>query len=189
MNFKLDDLPSWEGLMPKEILEFVAPVPRRVRLAFITNAEVEVWASFPVEVLQEKPDGSGELVEVIDPEMRDVLVAFGSGQFETEFTTHGTTYVRVLAPDETTIFVKGFAPDMRVAESDEEIYTTIEPRERRNTEFDRMVMWTKLNEARRERQFAEAMAALQAKAEVPEPAPAPGPEPDPKPAEGGGDGA
>lgn len=151
MNFKLDALASWEGVLPKELLAFEAPEPRRVRLAFNTNAHVEVWAAYPVGDITAK-----------EPEMRDVLVGHGNGQFEVEFTTHGTTYVRCLADEETAIFVRGFAPDMRVAESDEPTFTSIMPRERRNTEFDRMVMWTKLNEARREAQLAEALATLEA---------------------------
>lgn len=183
-NFKLDGLVSWEGVAPKEILQFEAPEPRRVRLAFMTNAAVEVWASYPVEAYQHAPNG--QLIEVTDPELRDVLVAYGSGQFETEFTTHGTTYVRILADEETSIFVRGFAPDMRVPQSEEEVYTSIMPRERRNTEFDRMVMWTKLNELRRETQLQEALAALQAQAAASSP---PQPAPASQPAAGEGDGA
>lgn len=160
MFFKLDALISWEGLLPKELLKFEAPEPRRVRLAFNTNAPIEVWASYPVEPFQTA--GTGAVVEVLDPEMADVLIAHGTGQFEVEFTTHGTTYVRALADEETSIFVRGFTADMRVPESDEETYTSIMPRERRNTEFDRMVMWTKLNEMRREAQLQEALAQLEA---------------------------
>lgn len=181
--FKLDALVSWESLLPKELLQFDAPEPRRVRLAFMTNAPVEVWASHPVEAEQVLP--TGEVVEADAPIRRDVLVAYGSGQFETEFTTHGQTFVRVLAPEDTAVFVRGFAPDMRVPESDGEVYTSIMPRERRNTEFDRMVMWTKLNEARREKQLQDAIAALKASAPT-EPAAEPVTEPA---TEGAADGA
>jgi hypothetical protein len=152
--FKLDAIKSWDAVAPKELLEFEANEARRVRLVFMTNGLTEVWAS---------------------SEDREILVGFGSGQFEVEFTTEGTCYVRCLADDDTAIFMRGFAPSMVVAESDDEVFTTIMPRERRNTEFDRMVMWTKLNEARREAQLAEAIATLRQAA----PAAAPAPEPDP----------
>lgn len=168
MNFKLDALVSWEPVVPKEILEFDAVEPRRVRLAVVCNAPVEIWASYPVE-----PFVHDTKNEKVDPELRDVLVGFGSGQFETEFTTIGTTYVRFLGDEETSIFVRGFAPDMRVPESDEEIYTSVMPRERRNSEFDRMMMWTKLNEARRDQQLQEALAQIRSSAAPVEPAPAP----------------
>lgn len=159
--FKMDALVSWEGLVAKELLQFEAPTARRVRLAFIANAPFEVWASFPVDPVQLLP--SGEEVLRDDPDMRDVLVGAGSGLVEVEFTTLGTTFVRVLTDDDAAVFVRGFAPDMRVAESEEESFTSILPRERRNTEFDRMVMWTKLNEARREKQLQDALAALEAR--------------------------
>lgn len=152
--FKLDAIKSWDAVAPKELLEFEANEARRVRLAFMTNGPTEVWAS---------------------SEDREILVGVGTGQFEVEFTTEGTCYVRCLADDDTAIFMRGFAPSMVVAESDDEVFTTIMPRERRNTEFDRMVMWTKLNEARREAQLAEAIAALKQAA----PAAAPAPELDP----------
>lgn len=152
--FKLDAIKSWDAVAPKELLEFEATEARRVRLAFMTNGPTEVWAS---------------------SEDREILVGVGSGQFEVEFTTEGTCYVRCLADDDTSIFMRGFAPSMVVAESDDEVFTTIMPRERRNTEFDRMVMWTKLNEARREAQLAEAIASLRQAA----PAAATAPEPDP----------
>lgn len=185
MNFKLDALQSWEGVVNKEKLQFEAPEPRRVRLAFLTNAPTEIWASFPLEPQTMLHDGT--MVEKNDPEYRDVLVGFGEGQFETEFTTHGLTYVTILTDDEASVFVRGFAPDMRVPQSEDETYTSIMPRERRNTEFDRMVMWTKLNEARREQQLQEAIAALHAaSAAVPNPAPNPAsgapPNPAPNPA-------
>jgi hypothetical protein len=152
--FKLDAIKSWDAVAPKELLEFEANEARRVRLAFMTNGLTEVWAS---------------------SEDREILVGVGSGQFEVEFTTEGTCYVRCLADDDTAIFMRGFAPSMVVAESQDEVFTTIMPRERRNTEFDRMVMWTKLNEARREAQLAEAIASL--KQAAPPAAPSPEPEP------------
>ncbi len=141
--FKMDAVTSWDAVAPKELLEFEATEARRIRLAFMTNGPTEVWAS---------------------TESRDILVGFGTGQFEVEFTTDSTAYVRCLADDDTAIFMRGYAPSMVVAESNEEVFTSIMPRERRNTEFDRMLMWTKLNEARREAQLAEAIAAIKAQA-------------------------
>jgi hypothetical protein len=152
--FKMDAVTSWDAVAPKELLEFEATEARRIRLAFMTNGPTEVWAS---------------------TETREILVGFGTGQFEVEFTTDSTAYVRCLADEETAIFMRGYAPSMVVPESVEETFTTIMPRERRNTEFDRMIMWTKLNEARREAQFAEAIAAIKAQA-----APAAPPQPEPE---------
>lgn len=152
--FKMDAVTSWDVVAPKELLEFEATEARRIRLAFMTNGPTEVWAS---------------------TESREILVGFGTGQFELEFTTDSTAYVRCLADDDTAIFMRGYAPSMVVPESNEEVFTSIMPRERRNTEFDRMVMWTKLNEARREAQLAQAIASLKQAA----PAAAPAPEPDP----------
>jgi hypothetical protein len=153
--FKMDAVTSWDAIAPKELLEFEATEARRIRLAFMTNGPTEVWAA---------------------TESREILVGFGTGQFEVEFTTDATAYVRCLADDETSIFMRGYAPSMVVPESVEENLTSIMPRERRNTEFDRMVMWTKLNEARREAQLAEAIASLKAQA-----APTAAPQPDPNP--------
>lgn len=152
--FKMDAVTSWDAVAPKELLEFEATEARRIRLALMTNGPTEVWAS---------------------TESREILVGFGTGQFEVEFTTDSTAYVRCLADDDTAIFMRGYAPSMVVPESNEEVFTSIMPRERRNTEFDRMVMWTKLNEARREAQLAEAIASLKQAA----PSVAPAPEPDP----------
>lgn len=157
--FALDALPAWDPLLPKEAIVFQAEQPRRVRLAFNVNGPFEVWATYQVNPYTQDVDGN--LYEKPDPETRDVLLASGDRTMEeVTFTTWGETVVRVLADDDTVIFVRHFTADHRVAASDDASYTTPFPRERRNTEFDRMVMWAKLNEKRREAQFQEALAAL-----------------------------
>lgn len=139
--FKLDDLASWQEVTPGELLEFVAEDPRRVRFAVMTNAPAEVWATF---------DG------------REILVGYGEGNFDCEFTVPSTTVVRVLAAEDAAIFMRGTAADHRVPASETEVYTSIEPRSRRNTELDRMIMMMRLNQMQNEQKQAAELAAVRA---------------------------
>lgn len=142
--FKMDALSDWHAVAPGEALEFYARGARRVRIYFMCNASVEVWASPSAKPQQE------------------VLVGFGSGQFSCEFTTDGDTMLRILAPEDAAIFARGAAPDHRVAAADLPVYTDIAPRSRRNTEYDRMMMLMRWNEEQRQARHAAEMAKLQA---------------------------
>jgi hypothetical protein len=90
------------------------------------------------------------------------LVGYGEGNFDCEFTVPSTTVVRVLAPDDASIFMRGTAADHRVPASETEVYTSIEPRSRRNTELDRMMMMMRLNQMQNDQKLAAELAQLRA---------------------------
>lgn len=170
---QMQALTDWHRIEAGEGLTFPATGPRRVRLAIMSNGPLELWATCPTA------DGGEVLVAAQD-----------KGQSSVEFTTLGECVVRFIAQEDVAIFAKGFAPDHRVAARDLPKFTSLEPRSRRNTEVDRMMMLMQHNENMRQRQMADAIAAMQAAAPAPvAPSPAPVTAP-PAGGEGeGGDGA
>lgn len=178
--FKLDAVEDWHPIVPNELLAFSAEGSRRVRLSIISNADCEVWVS----LVGDDPDTP-----------IDRLVGFGRGMFNVEYSVVGESAFRILADADAAIFMRGYTPDQRVPESELESFTSVEPRSRRNSELDRMMVvvnWNaRQNELRlqaerqaMEARFEEVMAAVK----PPEPAPAPAPEPAPVPENGGNDG-
>lgn len=142
--FKVDALADWHKVEPGESLLFPADGARRVRVSVSTNAPVEVWA--------------GEMAEGA----QEILCATRSGQFNVEFTAEGESFLRFLAPADAAIYVRGWAPDHRVPASGDASYTKIAPRQRRNSDLDRMMMLLRYNEMQREARYQADLERLRA---------------------------
>lgn len=143
--FKVDALTDWHRIAAGEILKFPSEAgPRRVRLYVSSNDMVEVWAGNT-----DAPDAG-------------VLVAHASGQFSVEYTADGESFVQFLAADDAAVFARGASADHRVAATDDQAFTSIAPRSRRNSDLDRMMMLMRYNEVQREARYQADLAALAA---------------------------
>ncbi len=183
-----------------QVLEFDLLTTKRgrtVKLTFNTNDQFEVWMA-----TEHMPEA--------------VLLAADHGLFQVEFMTEHKARVQIVGPtiehtDEETgevtqvpdpgasCFVKGHAPSHTVQTRDLPKFTNIEPRVRRNSDFDQMMQIVKMNNIVFEKRLAKAegeLAAAKTREAArlvepdPDPAPAPEPEPDPAPEpdpKGGGD--
>lgn len=133
--FKTGAIANWHKWNASDLMQFDADGSRTVQLDFNTNEVVEVWAS-------QKED----MTEA-------VMVAASGGQFRVSFTVASTAFVQISAHEDTTIFCRGHAPDMRVPASEAPAFTSINPTRRTNTEFDRMMMIMRHNENMRQAEF------------------------------------
>lgn len=143
-RFDLKDLSAWQRVELGEVLDFPASGQRRVR--------VQVMASDHVEVRATAPGG--------DP----VLVGFGAGAFEVAFSCEGTAAVELSGEPGTEVWLSGFAPSHVVERTSDEVFTSVMPQGRRNSDYDRMMFAMRLNEERREAQLGREIESLRAAA-------------------------
>jgi hypothetical protein len=145
INFKNGPLASWKQIAPGDVIEFKSNKPRHVRFQLTANSPVEIWA------------GS-------DPAMSDaVLIGATDQKCQIEFTSNGTSFVMIKAEKKSAVYIN--APDFNqsVKQSEKPSFTSIEPRIKKNTEFDRMMQMMRLNEEQRNRELAAERAELRAK--------------------------
>jgi hypothetical protein len=142
-KFDLKNPTEWSMMLPGEVIEFDAPNSRRVvTITIQTNGPCSVHV------------GS-------DPAMTGkVLAAYAEGRFEIQYSAGGKSYVEFSAPEGTEIFIHSLARTHRVERIETPSYTNIEPRNRRNTEFDRMMQLMRYNEARRKEHHKSEMEKL-----------------------------
>lgn len=150
MKFDIQNPGRWEVISTGEIIEMTGA--RKAHLKLNTTGRVSVYVA-------ENEDMSGRK-----------LVASHDGLFDVMWSAQGTTYVYFELDPGAVCFILPQSGTHVVARHGEEVYTTPEPRGRRNTEFDRMMMFMRFNEKRRDEQLQAAIAAMQ-------PTPAPEEEP------------
>lgn len=170
-KFALGPVTAYHKIEGGEIVEFPARGPRKIYVDLVSNCKVELWSADNVDM-----DGA-------------VLVGAGEGMVTTEYTAAGESYLEIRAEKDGSVFMRGWAPDQRVKSSDGPSFTSVEPRVRQNSEYDRIMMVMKFNEQQRQAQLANdraelaaKMAALDAKLKASEPAPVVEPEPEVAPA-------
>lgn len=150
-KIKFGQLEGWQEIAVGEVLTFPsASGARKLRLAVSTNCRIDVYAGgFEVTPKEEYVADDG------------VLVASSDGLFDLEVTGKGDIWVKFVGPEDGTIFVREYAQAQLIRhDADKPAFTNIEPRVRRNTDFDRMMYQMKANEARRERQHQEALRVM-----------------------------
>ena len=144
-KFVVNDLDEIKEVVPGEVLEFDAGSRGRdVKLQITATEVVGVWAT-----------------KLSQPDERK-LIASAQGVFKVEVSTDEPLFLEFSGSETVAIFLVGFTRDQRVLSEEKEKFTNIEPRSRRNTNQDRMIMLSKLNEKRRDAILAEQMARLDA---------------------------
>lgn len=128
--FKCNDPKEWISMLAGEGLTFPAVGVRKVRFQVVASARTDVF-------LQDGDDG-------------DLLLASADGLFEVEYAAEGETAVRFASPHGALLAVRPLSRDPVVAPVEAESFTTVFPMERRSSEMDRMMLWVRLNEKRRE---------------------------------------
>lgn len=141
-NFNLRAIADFTPVDATDVLKFEAHGARRVKFTVNANDRVSVFLSYDEEMNEPK------------------LVASSDGLFNVEFTVNETVYVQVVAPEGTAIMVNGFAKTQRVNTVERESYTKIEPRQRSNDQFDRMMLLMQHNERVRNEQLAMQMEQI-----------------------------
>lgn len=139
---------DWEQVGAGEIIEFPAMGGRTLELRMNTDREVTVHVSG-------SPNMDGE-----------TLVCCERGMFEIAVTVKGTCYLSFVSDPEAEIYINSKAKSQIVAARELPVLTSVEPQGRRNSEFDRMMQYMKLNEMRRDRELAQERAALRAEREA-----------------------
>mgnify|MGYP006075286209 FL=1 len=145
LTFKNGPLAAWKQITAGDVIEFKSNKPRHVRFQLTANSPVEIWA------------GS-------DSDLSDaVLIGATDQKCQIEFTSKGTSFVMIKAEKKSAVYIN--APDFNqsVAQSEKPSFTSIEPRIKKNTEFDRMMQMMRLNEEQRNRELAAERAELRAK--------------------------
>jgi hypothetical protein len=143
-TLKNGPLVAWKQVEAGRVIEFLSTKPRHVKFQITANSPVEIWAAS-------------------DEEMSDgVLIGASDEKVSVEYTANGTSYVLIKAEKKAAVFINAPDVDQTVSQSEKPSFTSIEPRVRNNTEFDRMFQYVKLNEQRREAELATERAALRA---------------------------
>lgn len=144
-TFKNGPLAAWKQITAGDVIEFKSTKPRHVRFQITANSPVEIWA------------GS-------DADLSDaVLIGATDEKCQIEYTSKGTSFVMIKAEKKSAVYIN--APDFNqsVKQSEKPSFTSIEPRIKKNTEFDRMMQMMRLNEEQRNRELASERAELRAK--------------------------
>lgn len=142
-NFNLRAIADFTPVDATDVLKFEAHGARRVKFTVNANDRVSVFLSYDEEMTDPK------------------LVASADGLFNVEFSVMQTVYVQVVAPEGTAIMVNGFAKTQRVNTVERESYTKIEPRQRSNDQFDRMMLLMQHNERVRNEQLEMQMRNIE----------------------------
>lgn len=141
LNFNLGSLAAWVKVVPGELMEFpIMPgSPRDCMVDFISDAPISVRAI---------------------TESEEYLIAAGDGLMQVKFTIAEPTAVTVLAHKDTAVFMRTRVAAQVIPESQEPIYTSIEPRPAGPSEDIRLMQAImRQNNLRNERLLAEQRAA------------------------------
>ena len=136
----IKDPAGWHAISDGDMIE--VPVGRGVR-----KFKLELNTTEPLTVLLASSDDMSGAV----------LMAHDYGNFQAQASVSQTAYVQFKLPNGGLAFFRSFVGNMLVNLVDEEVLTTLEPT-RRNTEFDRMRQFVKMNEKRRDAQLAAVAA-------------------------------
>lgn len=144
-TFDIKTLEMWESVGAGEVLEFDNPGgARKVALRINATGPVAVYAGH-------LEDGSDR-----------VLLGAADGMFAVTYSTDRTSFVSLEFGGGVECFVTGTARSQVIEKTADEVFTSVEPSGRRNSDYDRMVHFVKLNERRRDAALAAEIAALRA---------------------------
>ncbi|MFV1531180.1 MULTISPECIES: hypothetical protein [unclassified Phaeobacter] len=151
-QFIIRALYDWQSIAPSEVLELPVNRKRHVKLEFNVTDKVQVWIASDVDMATAK------------------LLAASDGHFGVEFSADETMYLQVLPAVEisdapVSIYIKTHVRSHVVHHVEKEAYTNVAPTTRRNSDFDRMMMWAKLNEQSRQTHFDREIKRLNEKFE------------------------
>jgi len=144
-TFDLRDPRAWTPVIIGEVLSFDAYSKNR-QIAGTVNATkpVEMWLSF---------DGSMS---------NAILIGAGETNFNFAFTTSIDAHIWFIGDETTEIFMRSPALSHYVVATDEPVHTTVVPRQRRNSDLDRMMYLMRLNENRRDAVLDKAIREVKA---------------------------
>lgn len=142
--FNIKALNDWDNVKPGEVIKFDAVGVRQVRMTVNTSAKTNVYVANNKDMKNK------------------VLVAAAEGIFECGYAATGPSYVVFATEPGEVVYVRGNARTQIVKSVSEEVYTSIIPHGRRNTEIDRILQLVKLNEMTRQQQMADELQQLRA---------------------------
>lgn len=146
-TFKTSNISGWTPLSAGEVIAFDTPGnSRRVQLSIMANGLVSVFAS-------ENEDMS-----------EGVLVGYGDGALDLEFSTRGGAFVSVEAEPGVSIFGRSRTADMIVEASPTPAFTGPLPTQRRDANLERMMRMMRENENARTEAMKHEIAKLQEQA-------------------------
>lgn len=171
--YDIKDVNAWEQVETGFGLELPCPNAfRKIHLRFNTDQAVAVYIS----------DTEDFAVKT--------LAAYDHGMFDVKATISASAFIKIEGPEDAAVFVQQFVGNQVIQGGVKPRYTTVEPRGRRNSDYDRMVYLFNLNEKRRDAQLEEEREKLRAEfaatanpeepGEVVEPEPKPEPKPEPE---------
>lgn len=141
-TFKMNDLSDWLPVEPMSALPFKAQAARRLRLKVLANAPTSVFVAR-------------------DETMKDRrLIAFGVGLLDLQVVVDFDGWVGFQADPDALIEVQFAERDQTIAKSDDVVFTSVMPSGRRNTSEDRIAMFVKMNERRRNAIFAQELQRM-----------------------------
>ena len=156
-RIKHGQINKWFPAQAGEILEFVANKPRHVKFEITTNSNIEIWVA-------------------TNKKMQDaILIGTSDAKTEVQYTANETTYCQIKAQKGSSVFVNLPDLDQTRVQPEEAVYTNIEPRINKSTEFDRMMQFMKHNEAIRNQELEAERAQLREAIRNLETAPTPEP--------------
>lgn len=143
-TFAIGTLAGWENVAVGELIKFPVQRQRRIEFDVMASDIVNVWAS----------EDGGQTA---------VLVGVGGGRLNIRFAAAQDVEVYIDAgsgdEDPADVFVKLAAGDHRYKPASDTKFTNVEPRARRNPEFDQIATLMRLNQERMNKE----MAALRAR--------------------------
>ena len=156
-RIKHGQINKWFPAQAVEVLEFVASKPRHVKFEVTTNSNIEIWVA-------------------TNKKMQDaILIGTSDAKTEVQYTANQTTYCQIKAQKGSSVFVNLPDLDQTRVQPEEAVYTNIEPRINKSTEFDRMMQFMKHNEAIRNQELEAERAQLREAIRNLETAPTPEP--------------
>jgi hypothetical protein len=104
-----------------------------------------------------------------------ILIGTSDAKTEVQYTANETTYCQIKAQKGSSVFLNLPDLDQTRVQPEEAVYTNIEPRINKSTEFDRMMQFMKHNEAIRNQELEAERAQLREAIRNLETAPTPEP--------------
>ncbi|AXF51983.1 MAG: hypothetical protein [Microviridae sp.] len=147
-NFSIKDPSVWVSFVPETFLSYpvVNKSGRSVKFDVISTGQVDIYLSHSHDF----SDGDG------------LLIASGSGLFKVEVFVAHDAYFRFDYSSSDAVSYRSYDLSHHVEPFSSEVFTTIHQASVRNADYDRMMMFVRLNEERRERQLSHSKAELQA---------------------------
>lgn len=142
-HFDIKSPERWHPLSTGEVIKIEAPNgPRKMRLSFNTTSKVAIHVG-------------------TDENMKGrALLAASDGMFDVSADVAGEAYIAVSIDPGGEAWMASHTAPMVVSTTKDEVFTTVEPMNRRNGEYDRMLQFMKMNEARRDAQLNEERKKL-----------------------------